>query len=273
MLRCTRFVFSATVLATLSAVALTSCSGGSSGSTSAASGSTAGSSPSAATGVDALALVKKASNTSGALKSAHMDTTTVLAGKTTTIVGDVSYRPVQLEETVSIAGQKVHELLVGKTFYIQTPGAGTAAKPWIAVSVAKMSKLVGIDFDSLLNNARADQTVSLLSASGDLKVVGTETVNGASTQHLRGTVDLNKAMAAMTASSSGYKTIQQMVQSAGITDTHIDLWVNAQDIPVKFVETYSSKLGAGSTTMSLTKLNQPVHITAPKPSQVSPFPG
>ena len=38
-----------------------------------------------------------------------------------------------------------------------------------------------------------------------------------------------------------------MVKSSRDDDTHIELWVNAQNIPVKFVETYTSKLGAGST--------------------------
>ena len=39
------------------------------------------------------------------------------------------------------------------------------------------------------------------------------------------------------------------------------------------VETYTSKLGDGSSTIHLTKLNQPVHIVAPKASLVQQFPG
>jgi LppX_LprAFG lipoprotein len=260
-MRRTAIALSAAVLV---AVSLTACSGGST--------PPAGSPPAAKT-VDALALVKKASDTGATLQSAHLETTTVLAGKTTTVVGDISYRPVELQETVTIAGTTVQELLVGRAFYIKTPLAASPGKPWVTISVAKMSKLIGIDLSSLLDNSRPDQTVQLLSASGDLKAVGTETVNGMSTQHLRGTVDLEQAMTTMTASSPAYKSIQAMVKSAGITDTHIELWVNEQNIPVKITETYTSKLGAGSTTMTLTKLNQPVHIVAPKPSQVTQFPG
>ncbi len=40
---------------------------------------------------------------------------------------------------------------------------------------------------------------------------------------------------------------------------------------MRFVETYTSKLGDGTTTMNLTKINQPVHIVAPKASLVQPF--
>jgi hypothetical protein len=122
---------------------------------------------------------------------------------------------VQLRESVTLAGTKVQELLVG------------------------------IDLDSLLANSRPDQTVSLLSASGDLKAVGADPVNGMSAQHLSGAVDLAKAMTALGATSPAYRSIQQMVTSAGVKHTHIDLWVNDQDIPIKFVETYTSKLGAG----------------------------
>jgi hypothetical protein len=257
-------------VALLAAVALSACSGGSKAP--AASGGSASSAPSKATAVDALALVKKAGQTGQRLTSAHIETTTVLGGKTTHSVGDISYRPVQLRETVTLAGTTVQELLVGDAFYIKAP-QGAGGKPWVTISVSKMSKLIGLDLGSLLNNSRPDQTVQLLSASGDLKVVGTETVNGMSTQHLSGTVDLNQAMKSMAATSPAYTSIQAMVGSAGITNTHIELWVNAQDIPVRFTETYTSKLGAGSTTMNLTQLNQPVHIVAPKASLVQQFPG
>jgi hypothetical protein len=261
-MRRTAVAMSAAVLA---AVSLTACSGGT-------KAPTAGTPP-LVKAVDALALVKKAGDTGQTLKSAHLETTTVLAGKTTTVTGDISYRPVELQESVVLAGTTVQEVLVGKAFYIKTPVAASPGKPWVTISVARMSKLIGIDLNSLLNNSRPDQTVQLLSASGDLKVVGTETVNGMSTQHLSGTVDLDKAMAQISGSSPAYKSIEAMVKSAGITDTHIELWVNEQNIPVKFTETYTSKLGAGSTTMTLTKLNQPVHIVAPKASQVTQFPG
>ena len=147
-------------VAALSAVALTACSSGSKA-PAASGGSASGSSasPSKATAVDALALVKRAGQTSQSLKSAHLNVTTVLGGKTTTIDGDVSYRPVQLHETITVGGMTLQELLVGKSFYVQTPQtAGT--KPWVTISVAKMSKLVGIDFESLLNNSRPTRSSS-----------------------------------------------------------------------------------------------------------------
>jgi hypothetical protein len=262
--------------AAVCAVALAGCSGSSSGgSTSGGASTPSGSSSSAGTAVNAAALVNGASHSSSKLKSAHITTTSVLGGKTTSFTGVIAYHPTRLDFRIGVAGKELREVLVNNVMYIKVPGGtGAGSKPWIGVGIKQISQLSGIDLDSLLNNANADQTVQLLAKSSDVKFVGNETVGGVSTRHLSGTVDVDKVFAALNATEkSSQKTLQSMVDQLGVKDSHIDLWVNSDDIPVKVVQTYTSKLGAGSSTMLLTGLNAPVTIKAPPASQVQRMAG
>jgi Predicted periplasmic protein (DUF2092) len=264
--------------AAIGALALAGCSGSSSGgSASGGSGQSSSSSSSSGAGnaVNAAALVSGASHSSSKLKSAHITTTSVLGGRTTNFSGVIAYHPTRLDFRIGVAGKQLREVLVDNVMYIKVPGgAGSSTKPWISVGIKQISQLSGIDLDSLLNNANADQTVQLLTKSSDVKFVGNETVGGVSTKHLSGTVDLDKVFAALNSTEkSSQKTLQSMVDQLGVKDSHIDLWVNSDDIPIKVVQTYTSKLGAGSSTMLLTGLNAPVTIKAPPASQVQRMAG
>jgi hypothetical protein len=254
--------------AAVALLALAACSSGSPKASSAsASGGTAAPAPSASvTAVNAAALVQQASKATGALKSAHLHVTSVLAGKTSVIDGDVSYHPVELSMSVDPgSGQKIEERLLHDTMYIKIPGA-PSGKPWASISLKQISQVSGLDLSSLLDNTSSEQSVQLLTTSGDVKRVGTETVGGVPTTHLSGTVDLQKAYAQLPKATQ--KTLTSMVKSLKVKNEHIDLWVNAQQIPVKVVESYSSSLGSGTSTMLLTHINDAAAIKAPPASQI-----
>jgi hypothetical protein len=255
----------------LCAAVLAACSSGSNGGTAAPASDHSSSSTRA---IDAAALVSQASHSSNVLKSAHITTTSVIGGQTSTISGAIAYHPTRLDLTIDTGAQKLREILVGNTFYIKLPAAAGAPKPWVSVSVKKISALTGIDLDSLLNNASADQTVQLLTKASNVKYVGTEQVNGVSARHLAGTVDVSKVFAALTAiEKTQQKQLESLVDSLGMKNNKIDLWVNDKNIPIKVVQSYDSKLGPGSSTMFLTDLDGPVSVKAPPASQVGPFPG
>ena len=254
----------------LCATTLAACSGGKGGTAAPASDHSASPAPA----INAAALVSQASHSSNVLKSAHITTTTVIGGKTSTISGDVAYHPTRLDLTIDTGAQKLREILVGNTFYIKLPPAAGAPKPWVSVSVKKISALTGIDLDSLLNNASANQSVQLLGKASNVKYVGTDQVNGVSARHLAGTVDVDKVFAALSATEkTQQKQLQSLVASLGMKNNTIDLWVNDMNIPIKVVQSYDSKLGPGSSTMFLTDLDGPVAVKAPPASQVGQFPG
>lgn len=261
--------------AAVCALALSGCSSGSTAKTSSGGAAKPSGSSSTSSAVNAASLVSQASHSSSRLKSAHIKTTSTLGGKTTDFSGVIAYHPTRLDFQIGVAGKQLREVLVDNVFYIKMPpGSGTGPKQWIAVGIKQISQLSGIDLDSLLNNANADQTVQLLTKSSDLTYAGTETVSGVSTKHLSGTVDLDKVFAALdTQEKSSQKTLQSMVQQLGVKNSHIDLWVNSDNIPVKVVQTYTSKLGPGSSTMLLTDLDAPVVIKAPPAAEVQKLAG
>ena len=129
---------------------------------------------------------------------------------------------------------ELSEVLVGKTLYMKLPASAGlgSAKPWFSVSVAQMSKLTGLDLDALLNKTSSDQTIELLKQAQDLKLVGSETVDGQNAQHLTGTVDIQKALAALSAqgASAQKDTLSNLVKQVGMTTAHVDIWVNAQQV-------------------------------------------
>jgi hypothetical protein len=263
--------FLTTVTALLVTTALTGCSG--SGSSKAASGSTAApssTSPSStASTVNAAALVARASSASGQLKTAHIVVTTSAAGKDSTFSGDVGYNPLRLALTIGVEGKTLQERIIGNYAYLKLP-TGSSAKPWVKLDFAKLAKAMGLDLNSSLNNANPAQAVQLLEKSSNLKDLGSATVSGVPTTHLSGTVDVAKAYTSL--SGPAKAQYQTMVQQLGLKDEHIDLYVNSQEIPIKVVQSFTAKTGATTVTVLLSKLNQPISVTAPPASQVGALP-
>ncbi len=259
-----------TLTALLAGVALTGCSGSSSsGAASSGGPSTASPSPSSAATADAAALVARVSSASGQLKSAHIVVTSSTAGKGSTFSGDVSYDPLRLALTVGVAGKTLEERIIGDVAYLKLP-AGSSAKPWVKLNLAAVAKSLGVDMNSSVDSSNPAQAVQLLEKSADLKNLGSATVSGVPTTHLSGTVDVAKVYPSLTGSAR--TQYQQMVQQLGLKDEHMDLYVTSQDIPIKIVQSFTAKTGATTVTVLLSKLNQPVSVTAPPASQVGTLP-
>ncbi len=218
---------------------------------------------------NAAALVARVSSASAALKSAHIVVTTSTAGKESSFTGDVGYDPIRLAMTIGLDGQTLEERIIGDYAYLKLP-SGTTAKPWVKVNFAQVAKSMGLDLSSSINNANPAQAVQLLEKSADLKNLGPATVAGVRTTHLSGTVDVAKAYASLSGPAKAqYETL---VRRLGLKDEHIDLYVNSQQIPIKVVQSFTAKTGATTVTVLLSKLNQPVSVTAPPASQVGALP-
>jgi hypothetical protein len=264
------------VVLLVTATALAGCSGGgsspsSSSSPAGGSSSSSSSSPtSGSTAVSAAALLSRASSASGQLKSAHLVVTSSDQGKKSVFTGDVSYNPLRFDLTVSgVGGKSLEERIIGDYAYIKVPGA-SSGKPWVKLNFAKVEKAMGLDLNSSLNNSNPGHVLELLEKSSDLKNVGSETVSGVQTTHLSGTVDVAKAYSTLTGQAK--TDYEAMVKETGLKDEHIDMWVNGQQFPIKMVESYTDKTGPSTITVLLSKINQPVTVTAPPASEVGALP-
>jgi hypothetical protein len=236
--------------------------------TSGSSGSTT------STDAAAAALLRRATRSTAVLHSARMTMTSVVGSTRTTVTGQIAYHPVRMDLAISAGGVRLREVLLGSTLYIKLPAGTVPGKPWRSLSLRQLSSFSGLDLAALMNSANADPTVRVLAKAANLRYVGVERLGGSRTRHLTGTVDLDQIFAAMPASEqAAAASLRDMVDTLGVTDDHIDLWVNADDIPVKVTQSYLSSLGRGRSTILLTHLNERTSISAPPRSQVERFPG
>jgi hypothetical protein len=231
-------------------------------------------------GQDALA--KVSSQTTG-LKSfrATMSMSTGMSGAQTQIKGKLAY---QLKPTLAmrfdvpsmnVGGQKSRgfsEILVGDQLYMKMPAlAAKSGKPWIGLSLDKLKESSGLDLKAMENQgSQGDPTVNakMLTASKDVRSVGTETVGGVSTTHYRGTFTLQEALAKL--SGEQRAEAQKSLGQSGIDKMTFDIWVDGQQLPRKM--SMATPPGAKldmKTTMTYTAFNAPLSITAPPKSQVA----
>jgi hypothetical protein len=179
--------------------------------------------------------------------------------------------------SISLSGQQIQEVWVGDTIYIKIPQLAQelGGKPWASLDLASLGTGNNI-FSSLVDEVKtsdpAQQLQSLL-ASGDLKSMGTETVNGEQTTHYHGTVDPTTALTSSTTAknltSAQIAQLKSLFNSIGLKNEVMDVWIDGQGLPVKEQVVDTTNLGKSTAVMNLSGWGQPVSITAPPSSQVS----
>ncbi|GAA3121107.1 lipoprotein [Planomonospora alba] len=181
-------------------------------------------------------------------------------------------------DVISFGGQNVpggaRVILLGDTVYAKSEllsrFTGTG-KPWTKVSTADLEAGERAGAEEALAQARQFDlpgTVKLLTASKDVKAVGTETVGGVETTHYSGTFPVAEAVQALAPQER--ERLQKDLSQA--KNVKFDLWADAQNLPRKV--TLSGSEDGASFTMAahLTGFNEPVTITAPPADQVGGLP-
>lgn len=157
---------------------------------------------------------------------------------------------------------RTREILVGKSLYMQVPKSQRSSrKPWVRVPADKL-------MTSPVNNSDPTSTLAMLSASKDVREVGSETIGGVATTHYHGTcpltAGLDKLDAKQRAATEGF------YQGMDLGSVVFDLWLDGNRLPHKV--RMSSPAGTDLPmvmTMGYSDFNTPTKITAPPPSQVA----
>lgn len=163
-------------------------------------------------------------------------------------------------------------VLTPSAFYMQMPllSAQLGGKPWLKVDFAALSQKSGINFRQLLQQStQSDPSVYLqmLAASGDIKVIGHETIDGISTTHYAGTVPLDHLNTNL--SSSLRQRLIQAARRLGMTDVAIDAWISTDGLARRLMETSQTNFGPFSVAMDLTHYGEHISITPPPASEVT----
>ena len=147
-----------------------------------------------------------------------------------------------------------------------------ATKPWIRLDLGQLGSQAGVNVDQFLRQAQQfdlKTSAAMLTASKDVKSVGTEQVGGVETTHYSGTFPVDEAVKQLPEEQRG----RMQGEFANAKDVKFDAWVDAQGLPRK-VELNGGKPGTGTfkAAAMFKSFNEPVSIEAPAADQVGELP-
>ena len=198
---------------------------------------------------------------------------TMLYQKTPQIASDINL------SQVSFNGQNlpggVRAIVDGDVAYVKLDLLKTlvgATKPWIRLDLKQLGSQGGVNVDQYLAQAQQfdlKTSVALLTASKDVKAVGSEQVGGVDTTHYSGTFPMDEAIKRLPEERRG-RLQGELAQAKDVT---FDAWIDAEGLPRK-VELNGGKPDAGTfkATAMFKAFNEPVSIKAPAADQVGELP-
>lgn len=172
---------------------------------------------------------------------------------------------------------RMREILAGRQIYIGLPAALASklpgARPWLSVNLAQAAAKAGIPgFSSLLDNPASSNPAQFLqylkALSGNVRKIGTATIDGRRTTGYRATIDLSKAPAV--APPADRASVQQAVTAverlSGIKSVPITVWVDAQHLVRQMSLSLTERpAGTGQMVTSAITVDIPAYGPQPKP--------
>jgi hypothetical protein len=167
--------------------------------------------------------------------------------------------------------------------YFSSPdmAAMMGGKEWFKLSYSDLRTMGGSAYGKVLEQQLGQsqdprQYLKLMVASQDLRVVGTESVNGAQATHYAGTIDTVKSLSStgrLTGlTESERKQLNDQMTSLGMKTMKADVWIDGDGWPRRIVQSgSSSKVGAFNLKIDFTDFGTPVNVTVPSASQVEDF--
>lgn len=198
----------------------------------------------------------------------NFETVSGSAGQSQTMSGQARFSDDGMEMKASSTGAQAMEvILVGKAMYMKSAGLGTGDK-WVKIDLSDPSSLFG-----MIGKATDPEVMfQAMESPKKLELVGTEDVDGVSTNHYRITMDPTRYLEAMEFPAA----MADMLPKELVTE----MWVDGDDLPRKFAQTIEIPgSGGGAATSSTTEgtyfdYGTDVEIEAPPADEVTEnFPG
>lgn len=258
------------------AVALAAVAGCSTNSATSNGGSN-GSGAGAALDISPAAFIKSALTKTSNYKTVHVTGTMSGDGFTGTLNAQEQFSPsVAVSMTLNSSAMDISEIMVGNTIYMKIPqlSGELGGKPWMKIDLSSMGSL-GSALESMTSSAKSmDPTQQLqeLLASGDLRKVGTETVDGVQTVHYAGTVDaatfFNSPSVTKNLTPDQVAQVKSFLKAGGVTNMSIDVWAASDGLLVREKATTDTAAGAMNVDLHMSDWGQPVSVSAPPADQV-----
>ena len=171
-------------------------------------------------------------------------------------------------------GGGMEQRIIGDTLYMRGGALsmlGAGGGKWMKISFGKVGDVSGIDIKSMMTQAtQADprQQIQALLAAGNVESVGKETVDGVSTTHYTGDLDVAALAGAAQLDDATKDELKKSYDAAGMKDTHLDVWVDDDFQARRFMSTSETPMGDVKMTMNFTDYGKTVDIAAPAPEDV-----
>ena len=230
--------------------ALSACSAASK-----AASQAAGSANSAVSTVaDALSLATAKTESYSSVK---MTMTMSVAGQSVTSSGRFGWNPMAMSMGMNMPaanGRPATSMIVmmsGTTLYMGTPAvADFQGKHWMKLDLSSLQDGQALsEMATQSGNQNPAVQLKLLTSSPGVTRVGQGTVDGVQATHYSGTVDLKALAAKMVGQDAQLKSLLTSASQEGVTTETVDLWVSAQNLPVR--ETMSATTSSGTENATI----------------------
>ncbi|MER7566464.1 LppX_LprAFG lipoprotein [Streptomyces sp. NPDC097941] len=147
---------------------------------------------------------------------------------------------------------------MGDTFAAKTGG-----KHWLRYAYDDLKTLGGgAELADQMRSTTPNQSVRLLLDSDDVRELGRETVDGQSTTHYTGTVDVRNVTDI---------ELRRRLQDAEVTAETVDIWVNEKNLLVKKIEKTSTANGRVTQTAHYSDYGVKVAVRKPPAADTEDF--
>lgn len=141
-------------------------------------------------------------------------------------------------------------------------------KTWLKADVGKLAANAGVDLGRLLRTVESQdpaKALQLLQSVGTVSKSGTATLDGVDTTEYSGTIDVQKAAAALGPAES------KLLAQSKVTSIPVEVWIGSDGLVRRMHTTLSASAhgmqAVSDLTLSLSDFGTPVTITPPPASQ------
>jgi hypothetical protein len=181
--------------------------------------------------------------------------------------------------SAAAAGRNVQikEVLTSQAIYFSAPGltGQLTKKPWVKIPLSALQgSTAGASFAQLFHSLQSNNFTNqteILAVAKNARLVGKQTVNGVPTTEYAGSITASQALKALSASFR--KSMGSFLRALGNATINFHIWIDGQNQTRRLTETESLNGVTVNTTVNITGINQPVHITVPPASQITQMPG
>lgn len=200
--------------------------------------------------------------------------------QTTTGTIRVQLKPtVQIGENIDVVAggttTGIKAIVTSSALYLSEPALSKQfGKPWLKIDLKALTGSDGASLGALVQSIQGNNFANqaeLLTIAKNTHVVGTQVIDGISTTESAGSFPASEAMKVLPAAFR--KILGPALQTLGNSIVSFHVWVDGQHYMRKMVETETANAETINTTLTISGINQPIHIAIPPANQTAIPPG